>query len=493
MNRHFRGEAAALAAAASVLAGCSLAPDYKVPETATPVVYKEDGEWKTAAPADEAPRGAWWKLLGDKTLDDLEDKVAGANQNLKATLAQFEQAQAQLRIASADTAPQVQGNAAANEQRHSGTTGNPLPRRNFADYALNVTVSYEIDVWGRVRNSVEAAKDQAQAGAGDLATTELELRADLAADYFALRGLDTQQRILDETVTAFAQALDLTGRRHDGGVQPVADVAQAQGQLETAKTQAADNHLHRQQLEHAIAILVGVMPSDFGLPALPLDDRPPPPVEVGLPSALLERRPDVAAAERRVAAANAQIGVARAAAYPVFDLESMLGVESGLPQKLFGAPSSLWSLGPTAAVTLFDGGRIDAMTDQARKAYDQTVAQYRQSVLTANGEVEDQLIALRQLDKEIRTQSAAVTATQKALDQSKLRYTAGIVTYIEVVDNENLALAAQLSQADIITRRMTSTVQLIKALGGGWSSDTGLDLAQAPTDRQAQNQQAMTK
>jgi outer membrane protein, multidrug efflux system len=485
MKQRLRGEAAALAAAASVLAGCSLAPDYKVPETEAPAVYKEAGEWKTAAPADEVPRGEWWKLLGDKTLDGLEDKVAGGNQNLKATLAQFEQAQAQLRIASADTAPQVQANAAANEQRHPGTIANPFPRRNFADYALNVTVSYEIDVWGRVRNSVEAAKDQAQASAGDLAATELEIRADLAADYFALRGLDTQQRILDETVTAFAAALDLTGRRHDGGVQPVADVAQAQGQLETAKTQAADNHLRRQQLEHAIAILVGVAPGEFSLPALPLDDRPPPPVDVGLPSALIERRPDVAAAERRVAAANAEIGVARAAAFPVFDLASLLGVESALPQKLVEAPSTLWSLGPTAAVYLFDGGRIEAMTDQTRKVYDQTVAQYRQTVLTANGEVEDQLVSLRQLDKEIKTQSAAVTATQRALDQSKLRYTAGIVTYIEVVDNENLALAAQLSQADILTRRMTSTVQLIKALGGGWSSDTGLELPPDQQDQQA--------
>jgi NodT family efflux transporter outer membrane factor (OMF) lipoprotein len=483
----FRGNAAALAAAALALAGCSLAPEYHVPETAAPPAYKEIGDWKTAAPADSVPKGEWWKVFGDPQLNALEDRVAGANQNLQAALARFEQARAALRIASADAAPQVQANASASGVRRPGTVADPVPKRNFADYALNATVSYEIDVWGRVRNSIEAAKDQAQASEGDLATADLELRADLAGDYFALRGLDTQQRILDETVTAFADALALTGRRHEGGVQPIADVAQAQGQLETAKTQSADNHLRRQQLEHAIAILVGAVPAEFSLKPMPLDDRPPPPVEVALPSSLIERRPDIAAAERRVAAANAEIGVARAAFFPVFDLEGLIGAESAFPEKLFEAPSSLWSLGPTAAVYLFDGGRIAAMTDQARKVYDETVADYRQSVLTANGEVEDNLIALHQLDREIRTQSAAVKATQAALDQSKLRYTAGIVTYIEVVDNENLALAAQLSAADIETRRMTSTVQLIKALGGGWEAGSGLDLALAVTrpDQQA--------
>jgi NodT family efflux transporter outer membrane factor (OMF) lipoprotein len=244
-------------------------------------------------------------------------------------------------------------------------------------------------------------------------------------------------------------------------------------------------------MEHAIAILVGLPPAEFSLPVQPLDATAPPSIDAGLPSALLERRPDVAAAERRVASANAEIGVARAAYYPVFTLDGLLGLDSAVPTKLFNAGSGIWSFGTSAAVALFDGGRRDAMNDQARAVYDQTVADYRQTVLNANGEVEDNLVALRQLDQEFQTESAAVTATQQALDQAKLRYSAGLVTYIEVVDDENLALAAQLSAADIQTRRITSTVQLIKAVGGGWNADTGLDLAQAaPGTTPSSDQQA---
>ncbi|MEA2754723.1 MAG: hypothetical protein QOJ54_1012 [Aliidongia sp.] len=463
-------------AAALSLAACSLAPEYHRPETPAPPAFKEAGEWKRAEPADEAPKGEWWKRFGDPVLNDLEDKLGGANQGLKAAFARFQQARAVVRIAHADTLPQVSVNGAGRRQRVSQTLAFPNQPANFSDYALSADVSYEIDVWGRVRSSLESAKDKAEAGAGDLATTDLGLRADLADDYFALRGFDTQQHILDETVIAFAAALDLTGRRHEGGVQPAADVAQAEGQLETARTQAAENLLRRAQMEHAVAILVGEPPEQFSLPPQPFDNRPPPPVEAGLPSALIERRPDVAAAERRVAAANADIGVARAAFFPVFTLDSMLGLDSATPRRFFQAQSTIWSLGSSAAVALFDGGRRDAMTDQARAAYDETVANYRLTVQTANGEVEDNLAALRLLDREARTQRAAVSATQRALDQAKLRYTAGLVTYIEVVESENLALAAQLSAADIDTRRMTSTVQLIKALGGGWDAGTGLEL-----------------
>jgi NodT family efflux transporter outer membrane factor (OMF) lipoprotein len=477
MNRISTMRAAVrLAVAAGTLAACSLAPDYHRPETITPPAFKEMGDWKTAEPSDASPKGAWWKRFGDPTLNELEDKVGSANQDLKAAFARFQQARAQLGVANAATEPQVSGYSTTTRIKDSATVTNPIRRVNFSDYALNASVSYEIDVWGRVKNSVESAKDQAQASAGDLAATDLDLRADLADDYFALRGFDTQQRILDETVDAFAAALDLTGRRHAGGVQPEADVAQAEGQLETAKTQASDNRLRRAQLEHAIAILAGEPPAQFGLPPMPLDSPPPPRVDAGLPSSLIERRPDVAAAERRVAAANADIGVARAAFFPVFNLDGLLGVESALPQKWLKGSSSIWSFGPSAAIYLFDGGRLDALSDQARAAYDETVADYRQTVLDANGEVEDNLAALRLLDREAITQKAAVTATQRALDQSTLRYSAGLVTYIEVVESQNLALAAQLSAADIQTRQMTSTVLLIKALGGDWAADGGLDL-----------------
>jgi|HubBroStandDraft_1064217.scaffolds.fasta_scaffold00037_67 NodT family efflux transporter outer membrane factor (OMF) lipoprotein len=466
-------------AAILALAACSLAPEYHRPSASAPPDFKEAGAWKTAEPADELPKGAWWRRLGDPVLDQLEDKIAGANQSLKSALARFEQARAAVQIAHADQLPQITANPSATRQKGSSTIANPFKRVNFSDYVLSAGVSYEIDVWGRVRNSVESAKDKAQASAGDLAATDLDLRAALAEDYFALRGFDTQQRILDETVSAFAAALDLTGRRHDGGVQPIADVAQAEGQVETAKTQAADNLLRRAQMEHAIAILVGEPPAEFSLPPRPLEGEPPPSIAAGLPSQLIERRPDVAAAERRVAAANADIGVARAAFFPVFTLDGLIGVESALPQKWLRAPSSIWSFGPSAMIYLFDGGRRDALSDQALAAYDETVADYRQTVLTANAEVEDNLAALRLLDREAQTQRAAVTATKQALAQAKLRYTAGLVTYIEVVETENLALAAELSAADIETRRMTATVLLIRALGGGWEAETGLDLQQA--------------
>ena len=472
-------------AATASLAACSFAPDYHVPETATPPAFKEAGDWKPAEPADEMPKGEWWKTLGDPRLDGLEDKVAGANQNLKSAFARFEQARAQVQVANADSLPEVTGNASGARERRSQTISPSVKPSNFSDYTLSANVSYEVDVWGRVRNSIESAKDKAQASAGDLAATDLDLRADLADDYFMLRGLDTQQRILDETVAAYAAALALTGRRHEGGVQPEADVAQAEGQLETAKTQASDNRLRRAQIEHAIAILAGEPPSQFSLAPLPLDAKPPPAIDTGLPSALIERRPDVAAAERRVAAANADIGVARAAFFPVFSLDALLGVETATPLKWLQAPSTIWSFGPSAAVYLFDGGRRDALTDEARFAFDETVADYRQTVLTANGEVEDNLAALRYLDREAQTESAAVAATQRALDQAKLRYEAGLVTYLEVVETQNAALTAQLSAADILTRRLTSTVLLIKALGGGWNVDTGLSL-----EKQAANQPA---
>jgi len=480
MSRTFRRSAAAgLTMATLSLAACNFAPDYHVPETATPPAFKESGDWKTAAPGDELPKGEWWKNLGDPTLDGLEDKIGSANQDLKSALAKFQQARAALGIANADTLPQVTGNSSATGNQRSKTALPAVKPTNYADYTASASVSYELDVWGRVRNSVEAAKDTAQASAGDLAATDLDLRAELADDYFSLRGFDTQQRILDEAVAAYAAALDLITRRHEGGVQPEADVAQAEGQLETAKTQANENGLRRAQMEHAIAILAGEPPSQFTLPPHPLDAALPAPIDTGLPSALIERRPDVAAAERRVAAANAEIGVARAAYFPVFTLDGLVGLDSALPTKLLQAPSTIWSFGPSAAINLFDGGRRDAMTDQARAVYDQTVADYRQTVLTADGEVEDNLAAIRQLDRESRTQRAAVAATQRALDQAVLRYKAGIVTYIEVVETQNLALTAQLSAADIQTRRLTSAVLLIKALGGGWSADTGLELAAA--------------
>lgn len=456
-------------AAGALLAACSFAPEYQAPAEPSPAAFKEAGEWKPAEPADHAPRGPWWTAFGDPELDALEDRVTSANQDLRAAVARYDQARATARIARADLFPNLSANAGATRQQTSRNraTYSALQPHIYSDYTLNADVSYELDVWGRVRNTVAAARAQAQASAGDLATVDLAMHAELATDYFLLRSDDTRQTLLDDTVKAYQQALDLTRRRHDGGVAAAADVDQAETQLQTATTLAADNRLKRSQLEHAIAVLIGQPPSGFSLPTSPLAATLPP-IDPGLPSQLLERRPDVAAGERRVFAANAQIGVARAAFFPVFGLNAAAGFESRSPSSWIEAPSSLWSFGPSATLALLDWGRREAVTDRARAAYDEAVADYRQSVLTAYQDVEDNLIALRQLDEEHQSQTAAVAAAQRAQAQAGNRYKGGIATYLEVTVAQNNALQAQLSLADIEVRRINAGVLLAKALGGGW-------------------------
>ncbi|MDB6092356.1 MAG: efflux system, outer rane lipoprotein NodT family [Gammaproteobacteria bacterium] len=460
-------------------AACSLAPVYEKPATAPPAAsYKEAGDWKPAQPADAQPRGSWWNTYGDAQLDTLEGQVTASNQNLKAAFARLEQARAQMRYVRSDYFPTVTGGvsgARAQSSLNSPTYSIVKPRTQN-DLVLQSDVSYEIDVFGRVRNSVAAARATAQASEADLAVVDLSMHAELALDYFTLRSEDTQQVLLDQTVAAYDQALQLNQNLYDGGAAPLADVAQAQAQLETARTQAEDVRLRRAQTEHAIAVLVNQQAATFHLDPQPLPIVvAPPAIDPGLPSALLERRPDVAGAERRVASANASIGVARAAYFPVFSLSAALGFESTHGFSLIDAPSSLWALGSTAVMTLFDGGRRRAQTDEARAAYDEQVANYRQAVVTAYSEVEDWLAALRQLQRESVTESAAVTATATELEQANYRYKAGAATYLEVVIAQNAALAAQLSAADIQARRMNASVLLVKALGGGWDGVTPSD------------------
>ena len=338
------------------------------------------------------------------------------------------------------------------------------------NFDLEADLSYEIDVWGRVRNAVASARAGAQASAADLATLTLAVHAEVATDYFSLRCEDTQQQLLDQAVRDYTKALELTRNLYNGGAAALADVAQAQAQLETARTQAADIRLQRAQTEHALAVLLGRNPSAFHLAAHPLlDAQTPPAVDPGLPSALLERRPDVAAAERRTAAANAQIGVARAAYFPVFSLGAAAGFDSTSASNWLTAPSRLWSLGPAAGVlTVFDAGRHQAQSAQAKAAYDEQVADYRNTVLNAYREVEDNLAALRQLQQESVSEAAAVQATATALQQAQYRYKAGLVTYLEVSTAENTSLQAQLSNVSIQLRRLNASVLLVKALGGGW-------------------------
>jgi len=455
-------------AAFAMLAACSLAPEYQRPEIAVPENYKEAGNWLPARPETaEANRGPWWQEYKDADLNALEDKVSTANQDLKAALARYEQARAAAAVARAGYFPTITADANAGRQRLSHNAVNVSATPLYNDFLMAADLSYEIDIWGRVRNMVAAGENRAAASKADLAAMDLSLHAELAMDYFALRGQDATQIIADETVADYQKALELTKARHKGGAAAEADVDQAETQLENAKTLAADTWLKRAQLEHAIAVLVGEAPSNFSLPPKKADIALAP-IIPGIPSKLLEQRPDIAAAELRVQAANADIGVARAAYFPDFSLDAAVGLESAMASKLLQAPSLFWSIGPSATLTLLDGGKIAALSAEAHAAYDESVANYRQTVLTAFQQVEDSLVALRQLTEENNTQSAAAAAAERALAQARNRYSGGIATYIDVVVAENTALQAELGKVDISTRRLTASVLLVKAIGGGW-------------------------
>jgi NodT family efflux transporter outer membrane factor (OMF) lipoprotein len=458
------------------LAACSFTPAYRAaPSVAPPpATYKEAGEWKVAEPMDATPKGNWWTVFNDPRLDQLESQVGAANQNIKAAVARLQQARAETRIQRSSLFPALNIGASATRSRTS--VNSPRFPQGLepvgGNFDLEADLSYEFDVWGRVRNSVNSAKASQQASAADLAALDLSMHAELVTDYFTLCGQDAQQVLLDRTVDDYTKSLQLTQNLYDGGAAALADVEQARAQLETARTQAADTRLQRAQSEHAIAVLVGENPSNFHLESKPLAlDQAPPPLDPGLPSALLERRPDVAAAERRVASANFAVGVARAAYFPQFSLAASFGYDSVRSSNWLTAPSRTWSAGPSGVLSVIDAGRHRAQSDQAHALFDEQVADYRNVVLTAYQEVEDALAALRQLQQESTSEAAAVTATRKALEQSQYRYKAGLVTYLEVATNETAHLQAQLSSVSIQVRRMNASVLLVKALGGGWKSE----------------------
>jgi NodT family efflux transporter outer membrane factor (OMF) lipoprotein len=472
------------------LDACSFAPRYSkpTPPTPPPAEYQESAGWKQSQPADMQNRGDWWTVFQDPMLDALENRVTAANQDIKGAFARLQEARAQTRIEKSALFPTLTLDPSATRSRTSANAPLYSPTRPKVsnDFILDADLSYEIDVWGRIRNTVAAAKAGEQASAADLATLDLSTHAELASDYFTLCGQDTEHALLDQTVADYAKALSLTEVLFNGGAAARADVDQAEAQLESARTQAADIRLQRAQTEHAIAVLVGESPSSFHLNPRQLRlDFAPPTIDPGLPSALLERRPDVAAAERRVAAANAQIGVARAAYFPVFNLFGKGGFESTRTSNWISAPSRLWSIGPTAALTVFDGGLHRAQSAQAHARYDEEVATYRSTVLTAYQEVEDNLAALRDLEAESSSEAAAVAATASALRQAQFQYQGGIVTYLQIVVTENAALAARLSAANIQIRRMNATVLLIKALGGSWKTAAAARDTEAETSRQA--------
>jgi len=457
-----------------LLSGCAVGPRYTKPATPVPPTYKEmPPPWKSAQPSDQVARGKWWEIFQDPQLNALEEQVNVSNQNLKAGEARFRQARALVRFNRGAYYPTVTAGASA--AREHVSERRPLvstsTQTNATDLVIPVDVSYEADVFGRVRHTVEAARSNAQASAADLESVRLSLHAEVAFDYFQMRTLDAEEQLLKSNVTAFERALELTQNRYKGGVASAVDVAQAQTQLENTRTQAIDVLIQRSQNEDAIATLIGQPASNFTVPQAAWNS-PPPDIPQGLPSDLLERRPDIAAAERRVAAANAQVGVARAAYFPIFTLTGSGGFESTAITTLIQGPSGFLTAGASAAVTAFDGGRRRGVSEQARAAYDESVASYRQTVLTAFQEVEDNLAALRILNDEAQAQEAAVTAAEHSLELSTNRYKGGVVSYLEVTTAQSTALADQRAAVDILRRRMAASVSLIKALGGGWSSAT---------------------
>jgi NodT family efflux transporter outer membrane factor (OMF) lipoprotein len=452
------------------LTGCTVGPKYHTPTAQVPASYKEVGDWKPAQPNDQNLGGTWWTIFKDPQLDTLELQVNVSNQNLKAAEAQYRQARAVLRYYRADYFPTVAAGPTATRTRVSSRRPPPssiFDGITYNDFTLPVDVSYQADVWGRVRRNVESYREQAQASAADLATVNLSMHADLAVDYFLARSLDAEEQLLNSTVKQYEQALELIESRFAGGIASDVEVQQARTQLETTRAQAIDVGVARAQYEHAVAILIGKPPAEFTLPPLPLT-APPPDIPVSLPSELLERRPDIAAAERRVASANAQIGVAKAAYYPVIGLGASGGFESSSITTLLNGPSGLWSLGFSAVTTIFDVGRRRAASDQAIAAYDQTVANYRETVLTGFQQVEDNVAALRILEREAQTQQQAVAAAQKYLELAVTRYKGGVTSYLEVTTAQSAALSDEVTAVNILGRRMVDAVGLIQALGGGW-------------------------
>ena len=475
----------ALAPVASLLlSGCMVGPKYVKPSVPMTPGFKEaasdvssdankaSANWQVAQPADAAQRGDWWTIFGDAELNVLEPEVAENDQDLKAADARFREARALIRFSHSSLYPTVGVSPFAGGLRES--SNQPYFNVNNANGSgisvlqLPVDLNYEIDVWGRVRRTVSAAREEAQASAGDRQTVMLSLQAELAVDYFEARSADAQEKLLNDTVKDFEEAYRITNNRFEGGVAPKSDVDQAQTQLEDAKVQAHDITLQRAQFEHAIAILLGKPPASFSLTNAPLDARPPT-IPAGMPSELLERRPDIAAAERRVAEANDRIGIARSAFYPTISLNGAVGVEGSSFANLFNPASLLWSIGPTLSQTIFDAGRRASVSEQANARYDETVANYRSTTLTAFQQVEDNLVALRVLNQEATHQRQATLAAQSAEQIFNNRYVGGLDTYLQVVTAQTTALANERNDIDIMRRQMDASVLLIKALGGGWN------------------------
>lgn len=465
-------------ALAIALAGCAIGPDYQQPDHAVPARFKHAEGWKAAAPADALARGAWWELYGDATLNDLQKRLETSNQTLAQSVAQFRQAQALARGARASFFPSVSANASKTRSGQGGSSstvrlsdGSTVTSGGSGgisnSYSATLGVSWELDLWGKLRRQLEADSASMQASAADLAAVRLSQQSELAQNYLQLRVMDAQKRLLDATVQAYERSLKLTENQFRAGIVTRADVAQARTQLKSTQAQAIDLKYQRAQLENAIAVLIGVPPAEFDLAEV--DSVPSlPQVPALVPSQLLERRPDVASAERKVIAANAQIGVSKAAYYPSLNLSATGGYRSGGLSDWISTPNRFWSIGPEFALNLFDGGLIRSQVDQAEASYDQTVASYRQTVLDSFREVEDYLVQLSVLEEESGVQQEALESAREALRLVTNQYKAGLQDYSSVVSSQATALSNERTVLSLTGTRLTASVQLIAAMGGGW-------------------------
>jgi len=470
-------EVIAVATSACFLVACAVGPKYRRPDVQTPPGYKElagaaNQQWKVANPSEGALRGNWWELFSDTRLNGLEQAVAISNQNVKQAEAQFREARALVAFNRANYYPTITTSPAITESYTSHNLGSRgFGGGLFTQYSLPLGVTWEPDLWGRVRLAVQNAAAAAQVSAADVENMRLSIQGDVAVDYFQMEDLDMQVRLLDQTITAYENALKLTVDRHSAGVASRTDVVQAQAQLDAALAQRTDLGIARAQFEHAIAVLAGQAPSTFSLERGQISG-PAPAIPTGVPSQLLERRPDIAAAERQVAAANAQIGLARTAYYPTLTLGGSGGFQSSSITNLLTWPSRFWSVGPSLAFTIFDFGRRRAQVQQFEAAYDATVAAYRQIVLAAFQEVEDQLAALQLLAQEASEQDAAVTAAREALQLEIDRYKAGTASYLDVITSQTIAYTDERAAVQILGSRLSAAINLIRALGGGWNASS---------------------
>ena len=457
----------------TLLAGCMLGPDYVKPETAKPIAYKEAEGWKVAEPKDVAIHEKWWELFNDAQLNALEEQVEISNQNIVAVKARFRQAQALVASSRSAYFPLITGTASKTRNQPSGNSTNSINGPAIRDTnSLSLNLSWEADIWGKIGRTVEASQANFEATASDIAAARLSAQAELAQNYFSLRIADNQKKLLDETVIDYQKSMEVTQNRYKAGVVGKTDLVQAETILKSTQAQASDLGIQRAQFEHAIALLIGKAPSELTIKPELLSSTTPsipaPSIPLNVPSVLLERRPDIAAAERRVAAANAEIGVAKAAFFPSLTLSALAGFQSNNLSDLLSIPSRIWSLGSSLAIAVFDGGQRRALSDQAIAVYDENVAMYRQTVLTGFKEVEDSLVALRVLQEEQKLQVESLQAARLSQSYTINQYKAGVVTYLDVINVNNIALNNERTLINLQGNQMLNSVLLIKALGGGW-------------------------